>query len=254
MKYIAALFAIVVAVAEPTMALTNSNFLCSIQTSTTSTSISNPYHHPLKAFTADAFTTSDDDSDNNNVDQGGGGDGGDDDNGLYIDMKRRTMLNNIVLGSAAATTGAFLVPYLSFFVPPTTAGPGGVALAKTVLGDEIDAKSYLDSKQAGDRSLVQGLIGDPTYLIVKDDHSSLENYGLNAVCTHLGCTVPWVEAAGKFICPCHGSQYDTEGGVVRGPAPLPLALAHCDVNENGKVSFTPWMEEDFRTGEKPWWV
>lgn len=33
--------------------------------------------------------------------------------------------------------------------------------------------------------------GDPTYLIVNNDNA-IENYGLNAVCTHLGCVVPWV--------------------------------------------------------------
>merc|ERR1719395_326765 len=29
-------------------------------------------------------------------------------------------------------------------------------------------------------------------------------------------------------------------------------LAHCD-DEGGKVSLRPWTEEDFRTGDKPWW-
>lgn len=33
--------------------------------------------------------------------------------------------------------------------------------------------------------------GDPTYLVV-NDNSMIENYGINAVCTHLGCVVPWV--------------------------------------------------------------
>jgi Rieske Fe-S protein len=33
--------------------------------------------------------------------------------------------------------------------------------------------------------------GDPTYLIVTQD-GTIEKYGLNAVCTHLGCVVPWV--------------------------------------------------------------
>lgn len=32
--------------------------------------------------------------------------------------------------------------------------------------------------------------GDPTYLVVNKE-GSLENYGVNAVCTHLGCVVPW---------------------------------------------------------------
>lgn len=41
--------------------------------------------------------------------------------------------------------------------------------------------------------------------------------------------------------------------MVRGPAPLPLALAHCDVDDAGKIVFSPWTEPDFRTGEKGWW-
>lgn len=61
--------------------------------------------------------------------------------------------------------------------------------------------------------------GDPTYLVVEKD-KTLASYGINAVCTHLGCVVPWNSAENKFICPCHGSQYNNQGRVVRGPAPL----------------------------------
>ena len=34
------------------------------------------------------------------------------------------------------------------------------------------------------------LQSDATYLVVTDD-GQIEKYGLNAVCTHLGCVVPW---------------------------------------------------------------
>ena len=104
----------------------------------------------------------------------------------------------------------------------------------------------------GDRSLVQGLKGDPTYLIVNEG-GGIGEFGLNAICTHLGCVVPWDSGANKFICPCHGSQYDTNGKVVRGPAPLSLALAHVDI-EDDAVLVKQWSETDFRTNENPWWA
>jgi cytochrome b6-f complex iron-sulfur subunit len=43
-------------------------------------------------------------------------------------------------------------------------------------------------------------------------------------CTHLGCTVPWIEAEGRFNCPCHGSIFNTRGEVLAGPAPRPMDL------------------------------
>jgi Rieske Fe-S protein len=41
-------------------------------------------------------------------------------------------------------------------------------------------------------------------------------------CAHLGCPVRYVEAAGNFICPCHGGVYDFEGKVIGGPPVRPL--------------------------------
>ena len=140
-----------------------------------------------------------------------------------------------------------------FFPPRPSTGAGGSILAKDANGVDIVAADYLASKTAGDRSLVQGFRGDATYLIVKDDQT-LESYGLNAICTHLGCVVPWSAADNKFICPCHASQYSPDGTVIRGPAPLPLELAHVQENAVGQVELLPWTEDDFRTGEKGWWI
>lgn len=39
---------------------------------------------------------------------------------------------------------------------------------------------------------------------------------LSPICTHLGCTVE-IQGA-RLECPCHGSTYDREGRVLRGPA------------------------------------
>jgi cytochrome b6-f complex iron-sulfur subunit len=98
---------------------------------------------------------------------------------LYIDEERRFLMNLILLGSAGITVGAIAIPYIAFFVPPGSGGDGGGVSAKNALGDDLFATAYLTEKPAGDRSLAQGLKGDATYLIVKDD-KTLETYGLNA--------------------------------------------------------------------------
>ena len=45
---------------------------------------------------------------------------------------------------------------------------------------------------------------------------------LYKVCTHLGCLYKWVDANGRFECPCHGSKYTTTGRYIEGPAPRSL--------------------------------
>ena len=95
-------------------------------------------------------------------------------------------------------------------IQPYKTNSGGGLVAKDALGDDVTVEGWLSTHLPGDRSLVQGLKGDATYLIVKED-KTIEEYGLNAVCTHLGCVVPWNKAENKFICPCHASQYDETG-------------------------------------------
>lgn len=47
---------------------------------------------------------------------------------------------------------------------------------------------------------------------------------LHRECTHLGCTVPWVAAEERFVCPCHASSFDITGDVLSPPAPRPLDI------------------------------
>lgn len=57
------------------------------------------------------------------------------------------------------------------------------------------------------------------YLVRLDDGGFLALY---RKCTHLGCAVPWDQAAGKFICPCHASEFEVDGDLLNPPAPRPL--------------------------------
>ncbi len=167
-------------------------------------------------------------------------------------MGRRQFMNLLTFGTITGTALGALYPIVKYFIPPSSGAAGGGVVAKDELGQDILVDQYLANHPANSRSLAQGLKGDPTYLIVTEE-STLEKYGLNAVCTHLGCVVPWNGNENKFICPCHGSQYDDTGKVVRGPAPLSLALVNADITDD-KVIFTPWEETDFRTGKNPWWT
>ncbi len=72
----------------------------------------------------------------------------------------------------------------------------------------------------GSRSLVAEV---PTMIVHSDNGLS----ALSLTCTHLGCTVEGTSDG--FACPCHGSRYDENGNVLRGPAPRPLRRLRVEI-------------------------
>ena len=63
----------------------------------------------------------------------------------------------------------------------------------------------------------------------------LEDGGFLAVsrtCTHLGCTVPWVDKERRFACPCHASAFDIQGEVISPPATRALDIYHLFIENN----------------------
>jgi cytochrome b6-f complex iron-sulfur subunit len=56
---------------------------------------------------------------------------------------------------------------------------------------------------------------------------------LSLVCTHLGCTVE--NKPEGFICPCHGSRFDLNGKVTRGPAFQPLRFLRYEITQDGHL-------------------
>ncbi|MFO1055751.1 MAG: ubiquinol-cytochrome c reductase iron-sulfur subunit [Dongiaceae bacterium] len=84
--------------------------------------------------------------------------------------------------------------------------------------DEIKAAEDVPLADLPDPQADKDRVQKPEWLIVI------------GICTHLGC-VPGGQRLGEargdyggWLCPCHGSQYDTSGRIRRGPAPLNLAV------------------------------
>jgi menaquinol-cytochrome c reductase iron-sulfur subunit len=69
-----------------------------------------------------------------------------------------------------------------------------------------------------------------------------EFFALSNVCTHLGCSVSWVEEEDVFVCPCHNAVFTKKGEIVSGPPPRPLDRFKV-VEKDGQL---------FVSGEKIW--
>ena len=90
---------------------------------------------------------------------------------------------------------------------PTTSG----SIAGNALVVNVDASSPLGS--IGSAALIENSAGK--FLIA---HTATDTFAaVTAVCTHEACTINGYSNQ-IYVCPCHGSQFNTVGGVVKGPA------------------------------------
>jgi menaquinol-cytochrome c reductase iron-sulfur subunit len=54
---------------------------------------------------------------------------------------------------------------------------------------------------------------------------------LSPVCPHLGCSVQWQQAQGKFICPCHSGSFTADGERLAGPPPRSMDALESKVED-----------------------
>jgi Rieske Fe-S protein len=95
---------------------------------------------------------------------------------------------------------------------PTTAAP-----APSASGASAAPAGNVIAKTA-DVPVGSGLIVDK---VVVTQPTAGVFKGFSATCTHAGCTVNKI-ADGTIDCPCHGSKYNLDGTVAKGPAQKPL--------------------------------
>ena len=73
--------------------------------------------------------------------------------------------------------------------------------------------------------------------IIVVHHANGNLYATSAACTHKGCDLKYDVDADLLICPCHGSQFSLDGGLVKGPSNKPLKTYNVST-ENGLVVIT----------------
>ncbi len=56
-------------------------------------------------------------------------------------------------------------------------------------------------------------------------------------CTHLGCKQKWNPELRIYQCPCHGSEFDINGFVLKGPATKPLNKLRIIESKNSFIEF-----------------
>ncbi len=121
------------------------------------------------------------------------------------------------MGIVALSEFALLVT--AYLRPSKTGVKSGDA--ETIIEAGPVAKFPLDS--------VTAFIRGKFYLSRLEDGGFL---ALSRKCTHLGCTVPWLDKEKRFACPCHASAFDIKGEVVNPPAPRPLDLYRLFIENN----------------------
>lgn len=96
--------------------------------------------------------------------------------------------------------------------PPPTSSTGVVVSGNTI---RIDLTAQTGLAVAGG------------WLLIIDTQTLVVNVGgsyraMTSVCTHSACDRNWTFVNSKFTCTCHGSEFDTAGNVLKGPANQPL--------------------------------
>jgi menaquinol-cytochrome c reductase iron-sulfur subunit len=144
-------------------------------------------------------------------------------------ITRRRMMEGTALAVGGIATMAFALPGLGFAlgplfektVPETWQDVGStddfndtsyvprVMNINPVIGDAGKTTIYVRQYNRDIDQVVEGQ--DPQPYVV-----------ISTRCAHLGCPVRYIQASQKFVCPCHGGVYDSQGKVEGGPPVRPL--------------------------------
>lgn len=134
-------------------------------------------------------------------------------------QSRRSFLNKLWLVLGGLAFAELIAVVFAFFKP---AKPESSKLDEQTIFTAGPTENF-------EPGTVSAFVAGKFYLARLDDGGFL---AMSRRCTHLSCTVPWVAAENKFICPCHSSEFDIRGEVANPPAPRALDLYQVEIRNN----------------------
>ena len=133
---------------------------------------------------------------------------------------RRSFLGALV-GGISTVVGVFMVvPLIRFAVWPVFHGGGDAEWFALGPADKFTSETPVRADvEVRKRDGWRVSIAKQTVYVVRVG-GKLQV--LSAICTHLGCVVPWDDKRKEFACPCHTALYARDGARISGPQPRGL--------------------------------
>ena len=156
-------------------------------------------------------------------------------------MTRRRMFTGGAVAAGQIAGAAILLPAIGFALGPVferrKARWQDVGAPGDFRNDGYLPRTITLTDGVGDAGLSTVYIrrGNPTAF---PRETKDEFIAISTRCAHAGCPVRWVNAAQRFVCPCHGGVYDFEGKVAGGPPVRPLDRFVTRV-QDGQVQIGP---------------
>ncbi len=135
--------------------------------------------------------------------------------------KRRDFLTQVLVGWSAITFLPALIATIEYIIPPR--------LREQIL-ERMNVGKISDIPE-NDAKIIK--FNKKPIILLRSNEGQVKAF--SAVCTHLGCIVQYQTDRKVFHCNCHGSEFDTNGKNIAGPAPLPLQPYRVELSDNDVI-------------------
>jgi len=145
--------------------------------------------------------------------------------GKELNYSRRSFVATIAAFGLLIGVGVALA---SVKIPTSSTSP----VSSQTTASPSSAITNTNNMQVGSPVYFEYPSGYPNVLFKRSD-GTLAAYSL--LCTHVCCEVTYESSSDMFYCACHGSEFDSSGRVIRGPAGSPLPSITLTVDGSGNV-------------------